>query len=171
MRQVLFGTVTAFFLAFASTASAQLQDEPYGFAGGGPGLSTAGKQAILAEELTGATPDNLVRRNGVLLNVTEGPDGVAILRTRGDRLVPTGSVFDRTAIAGGRRGASAGFDIVESTTGFALGVTGAGHTGATVSGWTASVSGGAAPTPRPQVGGDAIDQWTRQAHRLPPARW
>ena len=170
MRTVAIGTVLGVFVTFAGTASAQLQDEPYGFSAGGPGLSAAGKQAILAEELTGATPDNLVRRNGVLLDVTEGPDGVAIVRTRRGSFVPTGSVFDRTAIAGGRRGASGDLDIVESTTGFAMDVTGAGRTGATVSGWTASVSGGPMPAPRPPFGGDAIDQWTSQAYTLPPAR-
>jgi hypothetical protein len=170
MRVAAITTVFGLFLAFASTASAQLQDEPYGFSGGGPGLSTAGKQAILTEELTGATPDNLLRRNGVLLDVTEGPDGVAIVRTQRGAFVPTGSVFDRTAIAGGRRGTSDGLDIVESTTGFAVEITNGGRTGATVSGWTASVSHGLTPAPRPPVRGDTIDQWTRQAHTLPPAR-
>ena len=170
MRHMLISAAVGFFLTFASSASAQQQDAPFGFSGGGPGLSAAGKQAILAEELTGATPDNLVRRNGVLLNVTEGPDGAAIASAPQENFIPTGSVFDRTAIAGGRRTASGGFDIVDSTTGFAANIGDAGRTGATLSTWTASVSGSSMSTPGLAVGGDPIDQWTRQAHTLSPVR-
>lgn len=169
MRLAAISAVFGVFIATAGTATAQLQDEPYGFSGGGPGISTAGKQAILAEEITGATPDNLVRRNGVLVDVTEGPDGVAVVRTRDGTFVPTGSVFDRTAIAGGARGRSGDLDIVESTTGFTINLGGAAGTGETVSSWTASVSASSTSAPPPLARTrDPIDQWTRQAHTLPP---
>ena len=53
----------------ATHASAQMNNRPFSFSGGGSGLgmSKAGQQAILLQKLEGRTPDNIIRgANGLI---------------------------------------------------------------------------------------------------------
>ena len=74
-------------LFHVAAAEAQLNNRPFSFGGGGGfsggggiGMSTAGRQAILNQQLFGSTPDNILRsRFGLtLLNVTRGDNGLAV---------------------------------------------------------------------------------------------
>jgi hypothetical protein len=73
----------------APPAVAQLDNRPFQFRNsGGMGMSTAGRQAILEQELFDRTPDNLVRRGGVLVDVVEGPGGEALVRSQARPFIP-----------------------------------------------------------------------------------
>lgn len=72
-------------LAFlpVGAAEAQLNNRPFSFGtpDGSPGMSFAGRQAIINQKLQGATPDNLLRGpGGSLVSVEKGPGGVAIVQ-------------------------------------------------------------------------------------------
>lgn len=70
-------------LAIASTGGALAQglnSQPYDFGGRGLGMSSAGKQAILSDQVLGIRPDNLIiGPGGVLLYTDKGPSGSAIV--------------------------------------------------------------------------------------------
>ncbi|CAA7618359.1 hypothetical protein [Magnetospirillum sp. UT-4] len=69
-------------LALAQPAAAQWNDRPWSYGGGGAGMSTAARQAIMDAELFGSRPRNLVRSgDGQLLRVIER-DNQAFLAER-----------------------------------------------------------------------------------------
>lgn len=66
--------------ASAMAAAQGLNNQPYSFGGNGLGMSAAGKQAILSDQVLGIRPDNLiVGPGGVLLYADQGPGGSAIV--------------------------------------------------------------------------------------------
>jgi len=80
-------------LAATGTSSyAQFANKPFQFknsSGGGIGMSIGGQQAILNQELFGATPRNLLRdRNGELLGIQSGPNRIPIVTAPGGQLIP-----------------------------------------------------------------------------------
>lgn len=166
-RFPLFGLAILGAALVASPAMAQLDNRPFQFRGsgdGGVGMSTAGRQAILNQELTGRTPDNLVRRDGVLVDVVEGPGGEAIVRT------PGGGAFRPSARPQGfrARGASVGvfnsFFLRGSSGGY---VPASYRTSHSVTGWTAGVvSDGYDVGPSGGTTSSVIAAWTRQVQFL-----
>lgn len=64
----------------ARAQSGGLNNQPYNFGGKGLGMSYAGKQAILSNQVLGIRPDNLIiGPGGVLLYAEPGPSGSAIV--------------------------------------------------------------------------------------------
>ena len=160
MRSSLAAVIVAVFaLGYMTTdASAQMNNKPYSFSGGGSslGMSSAARQAILNQKLTGATPDNLVRGpNGALLEVTRGPGNTAITRDQAGVAIP--GYRGRGNIASGGVGLFNNFFYSGSfrrggTYTFASRIT-----GDAIAGWTGMVSGG-----RVYSGGNSVDAWTSQ---------
>lgn len=75
----------------ATPALAQISNEPYNFPrSGGLGMSNAAKAAIINQELTGRTPDNIIRGFGgnELITVEEGPNGSAFARRESGAVIP-----------------------------------------------------------------------------------
>jgi hypothetical protein len=71
-----------------ASAGAQLNNQPVS-AGGGFGMSMAARQAIMNQQLSGATPGNIViGPNGTLLNVTRDANGLAVVTTQGGWIIP-----------------------------------------------------------------------------------
>lgn len=160
MRSSLAAVVIAtFFLGFMTTdASAQMSNKPFSFSGGGSslGMSSAARQAILNQKLTGATPDNLIRGpNGALLEVTRGPGSTAVTRDQAGVAIP--GFRGRGNVAGGGVGLFNNFFY--GSTGRRSGAyTFASRiTGDAIAGWTGMVSGG-----RVYSGGNSVDAWTSQ---------
>jgi len=81
----LFASAAALVLGtgLAGAAMAQsggLNNQPYSFGGRGLGMSAAGKQAILSNQVLGIRPENLlIGPGGVLLYAEPGPSGSAIV--------------------------------------------------------------------------------------------
>lgn len=154
----------------ASDASAQLNNRPYNFPGsGGPGMSVAGKQAIIMNEVSpGFDPSFLLRSpTGGLLTVAENPEGSA---------VPLVFAPDGTLIPSFRRGFRASSGVPVFGAGvfnpFFAGGSGNGYVGRypgfggdAITVWTARVSGSGAFG----ATGDSISDWTAAAHFLGPA--
>ncbi len=71
---------------------AQMSNKPFTFSAPGTngiGMSVAGRQAILGEHLTGATPSVLLRgSDGNLLNVERGPERIAIVTETSGAFLP-----------------------------------------------------------------------------------
>jgi len=81
----LLGTAAMLFVA---AADAQLNNQAYS-PGGGYGMSTAARQALYNQQLSGATPGDVIRGpNGTLLNVTQGENGLAVVTTQGGAVIP-----------------------------------------------------------------------------------
>lgn len=102
----LAGIVPLLLVFLSPQAQAQLNNRPYSFntPDGGVGMSAGGRQAIINEELTDATPDNLVRGSrGELLNLREGPGKSAIVSVPGGNVIPgfKGSTFRNPGDAAG----------------------------------------------------------------------
>lgn len=155
-------------LVAAQPAAAQLDNRPFSFSNSGPsgglGMSTAGRQAILEQELFDRTPDNLVRRGGVLVDVVEGPGNEALVRSQGGAFIPDARPSRN------RGGAAVGvFNAF-----FAFGSGGGGgytpaafRTTGAVTSWTSAVVSGGYGGP---AGGDrtssVIGAWTQQVSLL-----
>lgn len=147
--------VSLFFVT--AEASAQMNNKPFSFSGGGSslGMSSAAKQAILNQKLTGATPDNIMRGpSGALIAVTRGPNNVAIA-TGQDGVVlqgyhGRGGAYDggvgifNSYFLGNSGQRSGGYTFASRLTGNAI------------AGWTSMVSGGGAG----YSGGNSVDAWT-----------
>lgn len=155
--------VVASLFAGNSEAVAQLNNKPYAFKGspnGGVGMSIGGMQAIINQKVLGVTPDNLVRApNGVLLDVTKGPNNVAITSNEGGGFIPG---YKGTGFRGDNAGMSAGAFNAYFVPGNASGGAGDGtyghvHSGAIVSSWTGRVMSGAGVSYLPS---SSVDSWT-----------
>lgn len=151
----------------ATPAMAQLDNRPFQFRdSGGVGMSTAGRQAILNQKILGQTPDNLVRRNGVLLDVVEGRGGEALARA------PGGGAFLPNARPEGFRfrGAAVGvFNTFFMRGGGGTGgyVPAASRTSYSLTGWTAGVvSDGYDAGPQGATTSAVVAAWTRQVQFL-----
>lgn len=142
----------------ALPAAAQQMKRPIELGAGGLGMSTAGKQAILNEQLRGETPDNLLKGpQGRLLEVREGGDGTAFVVEAAAPFLPGRRTF---GLGGGLRGDGAG--------GSGIGVVLPGSTGAAVAGWTRQVYAAAGAMPLAAGGSSSIDQWTALVYGLRP---
>jgi hypothetical protein len=151
----------------AGTAQAQLFSEPYQFHrsggfDGGPGMSVGYREAIIDEELTGNQPEFFLRDSfGNLLDVQEGPNGLAVVRSRGSTIFPGATA--------GRGGISLGLAIrIGSSSG------GYGYIpdpAAAITSWTSMAAGLTPPPQRWILRGHQpapIDAWVAQAAVLPP---
>lgn len=163
---VLIGIAT---LGVAPEAEAQWNNRPFSFnSGGGVGMSFAGRQAILQQEILGLTPDNLRRgANGALVDVSEGPGSTAIVSGQVAPFIPgaaaRGSSFRRSPADGA--GIFNPFFAPKSgggssTPSFLSSL----RTSATIAAWTNMVSAGSG---RGAVviypgSGSSIDAWTAQ---------
>jgi hypothetical protein len=140
----------------AAEASAQMNNKPFSFSNRGSslGMSSAARQAILNQKLTGATPDNIMRGpGGALIEITKGPNNMAIA-TGQDGVVLQGYYGRRGVLVGGAGlfnpyfyGSSSGrssYSIASRITGNAI------------SGWTGMVTG----RPAMSTSGSSIDAWT-----------
>lgn len=155
MRSCLAGlaVVAVSVMAFAGSASAQMNSQPYKFKGGSSlGMSDAGRQAILNQKLDGRTPDNIMRgANGSLIEITKGPNNVAIARGSDGVVIP--GYHGRGGAFGGGVGwfnpyFVGGSGSNNGTSNFASMIT-----SNSIAGWTGMVVGG-------NVGGaNSIDSW------------
>lgn len=158
MRLSLTGVLVVAVSMFLMTAgaSAQMNNKPFSFSGGSSlGMSSAAKQAILNQKLTGSTPDNIMRGpSGALITVTRGPNNVAIA-TGQDGVVLQG-YHGRGGAFGGGAGLFNSYFLGNS------GQRSGGYTfasrltGNAIAGWTSMVSGGGAS----YSGGNSVDAWT-----------
>ncbi|NIA71789.1 hypothetical protein HBA54_24645 [Pelagibius litoralis] len=152
----------------APEAEAQWNNKPFSFGGGGAGMSFAGRQAILQQEILGLTPDNLRRgSNGALVDVSEGPGSTAIVNAQAAAFLPgaagRGSSFRRSPADGA--GVFNPFFAPKggggsSTPSFLTSL----KTSATIASWTNMVTAGSS---RGAVviypgSGSSIDAWTAQ---------
>ncbi len=156
-------------LAMIGSARAQMDNKPFSFRnspGGGPGMSTGGRQAILNEKIFGSSPRNLQRGpDGRLLDVTRGPRRSAIVSFEGD-----GGFIPRF------RGTSFRGDNPFMQVGIFNGFFGPSHdrgsfsyndfqTTSIINSWVMSVAQGDAPA-HYYGGGSTIDSWTLFVHSL-----
>jgi hypothetical protein len=159
MRSCLLGLVVvgASLSLFAADASAQMNNKPYSFKGGSSvGMSSAARQAIINQKLTGATPDHIARgADGSLIEIAKGPGSNAIARGpdgvvitgyhgRGDAFDSAVGIFNPYFL--GNSGQRSGSYTIASRL-----------TGNAIAGWTGMVTGG----PVFMGGtGSSIDAWT-----------
>lgn len=140
---------------FGADASAQMNNKPFSFKGGSSlGMSSAARQAIINQKLTGATPDHIMRgAGGSLIEIAKGPGSTAIA-TGADGVVLTGYHGRGGAFDGGvgifnpyflgNSGQRSGSVTFASRL-----------TSNAIAGWTSMVTGGAV-----NFGGSSIDAWT-----------
>jgi hypothetical protein len=145
-------------------AQAQLFTEPYQFHrsggfDGGPGMSLGYRQAIIDEELTGSQPEFFVRDGfGNLLDVQEGPNGLAVVRERN-------SIFPGATAGGGGISLGLAIRIGSSSGGYGF-IPDPAHS---IDSWTAMASGLPIPPQRWILRGHQpapIDAWVAQAAAL-----
>ena len=147
--------VAASLLLFAVDASAQMNNKPFSFKGGSSlGMSSAARQAIINQKLTGVTPDHIMRgADGSLIEIARGPGSSAIARGA-DGVVLTGyhgrgNAFDGAVgifnpyFLGNSEQRSGAITFASRLTGNAI------------AGWTSMVTGGPVT-----FGGSSIDAWT-----------
>lgn len=151
----------------ATDSYAQLNNAPYSFkySGGGMGMSSAGKEALIGQKLLGSTPDNLVRGvDGSLLNIQRGPGDVAIVSTPGGQYLPQ---FKGTSFRGSNTDISVGtfnaYFSPSGNTGSGYMPLVQGHSSATVSTWTGRVTSNGVPV---SYLDDSVDTWTGQVLTL-----
>jgi len=151
---VLVVAVSLFFLA--ADASAQMNNKPFSFKGGGSslGMSAAAKQAILNKKLTGVTPDNIMRGpGGALIEISRGPNNVAI--ARGQDGVTLQGYHGRGGVLSGGAGLFNPFFYGSSGQRSGSFTFASQLTSNAIAGWTSMVGGGVV-----QGGGNSIDAWT-----------
>jgi hypothetical protein len=145
-------------MLMAAEASAQMNNKPFSFSNGGGGgsslgMSAAGRQAILNQQLTGATPDNIMRGpGGALIEITSGPNNMAIA-TGQDGVVLQG-YHGRSGLLTGGAGLFNPYFYANTDRGTAYAVASQ-FTSNAIAGWTSMVSGRPVTT-----GGSSIDAWT-----------
>ena len=144
---------------FSANAEAQMSNRPYSFdASGRTGMSTAGRQAIINQELFGATPNVLLKSDdGRLLGLFHGPGSTAIVTSPSGEILP--SYRGRRINRGLRAGEFNGFFAdtgKHSTPPYE-----AAPTGETIDKWTATVLSG-----QPSGGYSSVDQWTSMTYYL-----
>lgn len=151
-----------FVLTFLASGGvlAQFNNKPFSFntPSGSPGMSAAGKQAILNNEISGIRPDNLLRAtDGSLLSVRKGKGGVPIVSYEGGSVIPS---FRGSSFRGDNESWSAGvfnsfFEAHESdlrAPSYAQI-----HTGAVISTWTGRI---ASDMPVSYMPANSVDSWT-----------
>jgi hypothetical protein len=156
MRSWLTGliAVAASLLLYAGDASAQMSSQPFSFGGGSSlGMSNAGRQAILNQKLTGATPDNILRgADGSLIEISQGPGSTAIARGADGVVIP--GYHGRGGVVSGGAGLFNPYFTGNASQYNASQTFASGITSNSIAGWTSMVFGGAAVS-----GGSSIDAW------------
>jgi hypothetical protein len=155
--------IAAFSLSIALPASSQINNKPYAFpnsSNGGVGMSQAGRQAILNQQIRNLTPGNLARGpSGELLDVIEGPHRSAFVSQTGTSAFIAG--YKGTSYKGQNSDLGAGvFNSFFSPRSYkSSGINFVQyHSGSLVNTWTARVvSGGAPISYRPE---NSVDNWT-----------
>lgn len=153
------------------TAVAQMDNKPFSFKNspsGGPGMSKAGKQAIIEEQLFDSTPDNLQRgSNGQLVDVTKGPGHSAIVFEHGT----TSSIpeFDGTGFRGKNELMQVGvfnpyFGLMHDSSDYAGYTLAQFHTAGLINSWTMSMVAGNIAAP--YYGNNTVDAWTSFVNSL-----
>jgi len=140
-------------LSLGGIAHAQQNNRPFNFpSAGGMGISSAGKQAILNQQLTGVAPDNLARdSDGVLVEVERGPGGIPISKSSGGSAVAVLAPRKRPPWSNGVDQFNSFFVKFDGLAFRSeIGTT----SGQMVDSWTGSVYG------LITVGGNSVDQWT-----------
>lgn len=152
-------------LVTIGSAGAQLDNKPFSFKNsptGGPGISQAGKQAIINEKLFNSTPENLqIGPDGRLVDVIEGPGKSAIVFEHGTNSSIPG--FKGTDFRGDNPLMSVGvfnayFGPVHNSTSLSGHSYAQFHTAALISSWTTNVVSGAGLPP--YYGNNPVDSWT-----------
>jgi len=152
-----------FFAALPLTSYAQLNNKPFAFKGtpdGGIGMSNAGRQLIMNQKITGATPGTVLKTgNGELITITKGTGGTAISTTASGVVLPT---FKGTSYKGSNSALSVGTFNAYFVPG--SGASGGGYglvqltSSAVVSTWTGRVVTGGQPVSYSP--GSTVDAWT-----------
>ncbi len=146
-------------LLVTANAQAQMTNRPASFDGSGrTGMSIAGRQAIIQQELFGATPNVLLKRDdGRLLGLLHGPGSTAIVTSPSGEILPS------------HRGRRTNRDLrAEEFNGFFVNSRTSttrpydtAPTGETIAKWTATVISG-----HPIGGYSSVDQWTSMTYLL-----
>lgn len=172
MRVLAVFAMAAFAASISVPADAQLlSNRPFAFKnriGGGVGMSIGGRQAILNEELFGATPDNLVRGPvGELLDVTEAGRGAAVVNVPGSSFIPgfRGADFRRGTV-GMSVGAFNSFFVPKADGTLAI-FPFESSSSDTVNTWTGRVISGTGVSFR---AGNPVDVWTSLVFGMPAVR-
>lgn len=103
---VLPALIFVFVLVWAQQSHAQFNNKPYSFntPTGAPGMSVAGRRAMLNDQLFDIRPRNMLRaEDGSLLSVEKGKGGTAIVTDSSGNVLPGYkgiSVFDVNVYAG-----------------------------------------------------------------------
>jgi hypothetical protein len=161
MDKRLFAAIAAsgFLFSITADAEAQMGTRPFSFdSSGRTGISTAGKQAIINQELFDATPNVLLKsEDGPLLGLLNGPGSTAIVTSPEGEILPSyrGRPVNRGLRAGEFNEFFLGSDSISPPP------LSAGSTGETVDSWTATVVTG-----RPSGGYSSVDQWTSMVYLL-----
>lgn len=160
MRLTFMGVLVVAVSLFLVTAeaSAQMSNKPFSFSNGGSslGMSSAARQAILNQKLTGATPDHITRGpGGALVTITRGPSNTAIA-TGQDGVVLQGYRGRGTALSG-QVGIFNPYFLGNSSQRSGAYTLASRLTGNAIAGWTSMVGAGGASY---HSTGDSIDAWT-----------
>ncbi|MBX6322669.1 MAG: hypothetical protein IRY94_12635 [Rhodospirillaceae bacterium] len=148
----------------SESADAQgLDNRPYAFpGGGGPGISPAGREAILEDKLLGhRSGDIMIGPDGGLLQVRRAGDGAAILQPPAAPFVLPYGGGARLGLSG--FGFSFGFDGYLGRTRYSVLTDDYSLSTASINSWTGMVMGAyLGPTASP------VDAWTSQVAGLMP---
>lgn len=156
--------------AFTSPAYAQMNNKPFSFKGtpdGGVGMSMGGRQAILNQEIFGATPKNMIRgADGQLLSLTVGEGRVAIVSNEGNSGFLPG--YKGSSFRGDNPDMSYGvfntFFSPRNRDGISSSTLAALHTGSVISTWTARVATGSDSVSF--LPSSSVDNWTAMVDGL-----
>lgn len=124
-------------LVQAQPGQAQLNNQPFSFrtSDGGPGMSFAGRQAVIDAQLLDVRPDNLLRSpGGGLVSVEKGPGNAAIVRDSSGAPLP-GYRGDSWRGRGDFAGSFNSF-FIPGPGGIGFGFRFATSAGAVIGGWT-----------------------------------
>ena len=153
----------AFTMLAPAASEAQISNKPFSFGAAGPGMSDAGRQAIINQKILGATPQVLLKDElGRPLGVTNGPGGIAIVTGPAGEPLPG---YRGRGWKGSDPAKGAGVFNAFFARGRQDGppMTAAPTTGQTVDAWTNTVQYGG-----PSGNGSPIDQWVAMAYYLGP---
>jgi len=156
--QLVFAVV-AFAMLSHAQASAQMSTRPFTFGSGGPGMSEAGRAAIMNQQINGVTPEVLLKDElGRPLGVTQGPGGIAVVTGPSGESLPS---YRGRSWKGSDASLAAGVFNEFFVPGRKDEPPFAAATSAeTVNAWTDAVHGS------PTGYGNSVDQWTAMTYYL-----
>ncbi len=147
-------------LSSHGAGAAGLNDRPYTFPGGGPGMSPAAREAILEDKLLGrGSGDIVIGPDGGLLLVRRAGDGAAVLQA-------PAAPFVLPYAGGARLGVSGfgfGFDGYLGRPRYGALIADYAMSSGAINGWTSMLLGGYVGP-----GTSSVDAWTSQVAGLAP---